>query len=759
MNHRLFQAWGLIATTTWFPPIAQAVDSAPPPPAELQQADQVTFNAKTQHYVASGHVVLKWGNALLHTDRATISRLEQTFHATGHVDLVAEWGALVADDLTYNFETKNGIALNATMTIDREFLQYSTEKIQVTFHGEVVRYQEQERRLILNHGGFTPCHCPSGAPSWAIRGRAIDAPFEGWGVARCGSIRVKGLPLFWTPRLPFPTSDPNWWPVIAQEGGSLNLGLGYHKDLTDQTRVKIVPIWAFQRGPRLRLGERSKIGKKGRTKSSFEYLYDQKFARYLRDKNFDADHQTHHRWAIDNETYLPLNDWTLRANIGLLRDDLYLTDFSPDLNNILARETVSTVSLVQESPQRARGIEASFIEDRVGGGNAIFSLEDPKTLHQLPHLFWNERRDLRLLGHPWNWGWESLADFRYRGDPGLEDVGINRDGSANQQFDLAEKVRHVVFGLTPFLSTTTQSGPLSIQWLTRLDTRAFIFQDNLILLAESGAFEDRSTAGEWEIESRATVGLPLMRSFNRAFHLFTPEISIGGTRAASDRAVPQVYGSELFADDESVGLAIHNRWSGNRGKKPWWLSLDLTSAWHPRSDTSDSVSHGTRRPWDDLHIDLDLKWGPIGLGSDINWDLYGEKADDLLATASWSPFRWISVWARYTAIDEQISPLVAKSTRGTETFSLDDFPKTSATKSILTGTTLRLSAPLSLRTQTLYSFLNTTDQQSQVLYNQFDLLYNSPCRCWGWRLRIRDTTGELDLNNLTINFSLDLFPK
>lgn len=126
-------------------------------------ADKVTYNPRTKDVVAEGHVTIDQGPT-----RITGS---QAF---------------------YNLTSKTGTFFNSTATMDPTMY----------FGGDKIEKIDDDTYRLTN-GVFTSCDLDN--PAWSIRVGSADVTLDDYARMKDVSFRANGLPIFWAPRLTWPT--------------------------------------------------------------------------------------------------------------------------------------------------------------------------------------------------------------------------------------------------------------------------------------------------------------------------------------------------------------------------------------------------------------------------------------------------------------------------------------------------------------------------------------------------------------------------
>jgi LPS-assembly protein len=127
------------------------------------RADKVTFNQKTRDVVAEGHVIIDQGPT-----------------------------RITANQAIYNLDSKTGTFFNATGMMDPS-MYFSGDRIEKL---DVDTYK-------MTNGVFTSCDLDR--PAWSFHVGEAEVTLDDYARMKDISFRARGLPVFWTPRLIWPT--------------------------------------------------------------------------------------------------------------------------------------------------------------------------------------------------------------------------------------------------------------------------------------------------------------------------------------------------------------------------------------------------------------------------------------------------------------------------------------------------------------------------------------------------------------------------
>jgi LPS-assembly protein len=127
------------------------------------RADKVTFNQKTRDVVAEGHVIVDQGPT-----------------------------RVTANQAIYNLTSKTGTFFNATGMMEPAMY----------FSGDRIEKVDEDTYRMTN-GVFTSCDLDR--PAWSFHVGSAEVTLDDYARMRDISFRARGLPIFWTPRLIWPT--------------------------------------------------------------------------------------------------------------------------------------------------------------------------------------------------------------------------------------------------------------------------------------------------------------------------------------------------------------------------------------------------------------------------------------------------------------------------------------------------------------------------------------------------------------------------
>lgn len=255
-----------------------------------------------------GDVVLHKGQLGLEAGRAEFDRESQRFSLTGGV-------TVTVPELVMRGDSADLSGADGTGRIEAaQFLFYATG---VRASADLIERDTPET-LKLKQALYT--QCPPGSEAWTLKAGKISLDFaSGRGVARDTSVRIKGVPVFYTPWLDFPIDDRRstglLWPGFASSDGGLDVSVPYYFNLAPNYDLTLTPRFLEQRGGMLET-ELRYLNRWSAWQVSSAYLDDDRQA----DRN---------RWLLAITEQGNFNDrWSTQIDFNRVSDQDYFTDLS-----------------------------------------------------------------------------------------------------------------------------------------------------------------------------------------------------------------------------------------------------------------------------------------------------------------------------------------------------------------------------------------------------------------------------------------------
>jgi LPS-assembly protein len=155
-------------------------------------AGGTTETQKDEYSILQGDVTIEYQDIKLRADKITYNFKTRDVVAEGHVIIDQGPTRMTANQAIYNLDSKTGTFFNATGTMDPSMY----------FSGDRIEKVDEDTYRMTN-GVFTSCDLDR--PAWSFHVGHADVTMDDYARMQNISFRAHGVPIFWTPRLIWPT--------------------------------------------------------------------------------------------------------------------------------------------------------------------------------------------------------------------------------------------------------------------------------------------------------------------------------------------------------------------------------------------------------------------------------------------------------------------------------------------------------------------------------------------------------------------------
>ena len=291
-------------------------DSAP----IIAESDESSYDQESTASL-TGNVQVRQGSRMLESDSATLNKTTNFAEFDGNV-VFRETGVLMLGDRGDMVMDTGRVSLdNAEYVMHDSSTRGSAEKI----------VRNEDETMDLNSATYTSC--PPGDAGWQLSAGNISLdPTTGFGTARDATVRVQGLPVFYSPYMYFPIDERRqsgflYPTTIAVDSDSgLEFDLPYYWNIAPNYDATITPRIISKRGFLL--------------ENEFRYLGENHHGEVgvsgivgkdeLKKKNPYYDKE---RWLVNLRHEQQFSErWTADLDYADASDKNYLKDFSSSLN-------------------------------------------------------------------------------------------------------------------------------------------------------------------------------------------------------------------------------------------------------------------------------------------------------------------------------------------------------------------------------------------------------------------------------------------
>ncbi len=353
--------YGLRARGRWRPLLVSLCLASASPPAFATQWEQCGGPLALPQVPASlpGAEPEKPETVHIESDDADLSR-EGASSLSGNVHLQRGARHLRAERLVYEHETEEAIAEGGVEFWD-EGLYLGAEKVQIGLAenyaiAEHARFMLQEAHaqggaqqislrgresVLVEDGHYTTCNPDDEV--WVLEAKRVELDrVEHIGVARDVWVRVRGVPVFYSPVLAFPLSDERKSGLLpptvrVSDASGLELGADYYLNLAPNRDATLGGRWLQERGV-LASGEYRYLMPWGRGRLNGEYMpEDRKYGGERGALGFRHLGSFASRWSADVDY-----QWA--------SDSDYFEDFGSDLDESARSHLPQRADLVYAGP-------------------------------------------------------------------------------------------------------------------------------------------------------------------------------------------------------------------------------------------------------------------------------------------------------------------------------------------------------------------------------------------------------------------------
>jgi LPS-assembly protein len=288
------------------------------------ESETMGYNNVSDVYDFQGKVVITHGDGTLKADEVQFDNKNSIATAQGNAFLSMGADNLAGEKIIYNIERKTGTAYNSRAFLAKNHFYIKGTKIEKT--GENTYYIEKP----------SATSCDGDNPDWQVAGSEMNVTVEGYGLMKNARFLTKGLPVIYSPFIPFPAKT-------KRQSGFLLPYLSYSQD-KDGVDVELPFFWAIspdmdatfyqrmmeRRGFKEGAEFRYYLGDKSFGTLYGDYMEDVKQVKETTDPLTSRDwNSMHRRWSyyLNHQTNFD-PQFYIRTDLRQVSDKWYFKDFS-----------------------------------------------------------------------------------------------------------------------------------------------------------------------------------------------------------------------------------------------------------------------------------------------------------------------------------------------------------------------------------------------------------------------------------------------
>ncbi len=285
-------------------------------------ADEISYEQKSNTIVARGNVVIIHGTTELRADEVRLNRATNEADAEGAVRITDTEGTVSADSVHLNMDEETGVLTDAAIQSRRFRYSLTGARVEKGL-GQSYRIED---------GQFTTCHCTEGAPSWSLSGQQLGVTLGGYGTLNGGTFKVLDVPVLYIPRAVFPVQRD-------RQSGFLLPRFGFSNTRGFQTLLPF--YWAIDKSQDVTIAPDLETSARAGVVGDYRYALSRETHGFLDASYFNESFRgaslsspfqastPENRWSVAAEHDQPLlGTARLYDDVFLVSDDLFLREIN-----------------------------------------------------------------------------------------------------------------------------------------------------------------------------------------------------------------------------------------------------------------------------------------------------------------------------------------------------------------------------------------------------------------------------------------------
>lgn len=598
---RKSKGWGdLLGEENAAPAKAEAKDDAAAPPPEPDE--------KAKDTLAASKAVPVIQDSAGPAATVTVSKVMTTVKADwmsyaldqgvvtmrGSVFIEIGPDRLTADAGEVNLNQETGTFDNALILRQYKDIHFEGRKVEKT--GELTYHIED--------GWIITCKLKDGeTPPWSFKAADADITDGGYAYLKHATFRIKDVPVFYTPIMILPAKRSRQtgllFPLMSlSDRSGFGLELPLFLDLSPSSDITLYPHYLSERGIMAGAEMRSMLDQEAKGAVMGNFLSDR-----LSDKDeadsaaYYADsgctHTNKERYWFRGKADQQIGAWTARADVDVVSDRDYLTEFDSGRTGITVNEEYFV-------DQFGRGLQDKTVDQRSNKLNLLRSWDNGTSFQAALHGVNDVAEDTGADDPLWK-----LPEFKYSGLVPLYDTDMNlswnadyvdywrEQGVAAQRIDLYPKLTRKVPVLDQYLDTTVGAG----------------VRDTMYAIDGNGVaeWEDSDTENRLLGVLETEVATTLKKDMDAWSHAVRPFVKYKFVTDYDQEKLPQFDDVDSFGDQNTITYGVNNFFyvSGPEESEREYGYIKIQQGYDLRSEADDEPFQpvGLRTAWQpDQHL-------------------------------------------------------------------------------------------------------------------------------------------------------------
>ena len=287
------------------------------------EADSMDYDSVRDVYHARGKVNIIYGAVTLYADDVELDNKKNIATAQGSASLKMGEDTLRGDKIIFNIENKTGAVYKAHAFYAKNHFYIKGDKIEKT--GENTYFIEKP----------VATTCDGDNPDWEVVGSEMKVTIEGYGLMKDARLLAEGLPVFYSPFLPFPAKTQRQsgflFPYLSSSANDgIDVELPYFWAISPQMDATFYQRYIEKRGFKEGAEFRYYLGDNSSGTFYGDYMEDTNHIIETTDVATSRDWQeAHNRWSyyLNHQTNFD-SQFYMRTDLQQVSDKWYFQDFS-----------------------------------------------------------------------------------------------------------------------------------------------------------------------------------------------------------------------------------------------------------------------------------------------------------------------------------------------------------------------------------------------------------------------------------------------
>ncbi len=407
------------------------------------EADSMDYDNVRDAYHAKGKVNINYSGANLSADDVELDNKSNVATAQGGAFLKMGEDTLRGEKIVLNIEDKTGAAYQADAFYARNNFYIKGNIIEKT----------GENTYFIKQPIATTCNGEN--PDWEIAGSEMKVTVEGYGLMKDARFLVKGLPVFYTPILPFPAKTERQSGFLipyfsSSKNDGIDIGIPYFWAISPQMDATFYQHYIEKRGFQEGAEFRYYLGNNTRGTFYGDYMEDTEHVTDTTDMATSRDwEEMHKRWSYylnDQTNFDP--QFYVRTDLIKVSDKWYFKDFSAQnyyLDNYAQTAEDNFKDVPFKGDQTVRYLESTArvfkgwsnynITGLINSTEDFNALNNDQTLQKYPEIVLTGIKQ-KFLDTPLYYEFTGTYDYLYRGE-GDKGHFVDFSPTVSMPFDLA----------------------------------------------------------------------------------------------------------------------------------------------------------------------------------------------------------------------------------------------------------------------------------------------------------------------------------